>query len=90
MSMKIVKMKTSRKKYLMSQGSFDPKIRFLCQKVWPVVRVRTDGRTDTKVTTVGTLSEFFLQPIIKGRPKNCSTSDNCFYDVLFSRRQAVN
>ena len=33
---------------------------------------QTDGRTDTKLTTVGTLSgfqEFFLQPIIKDRPK---------------------
>ena len=32
----------------------------------------TDRQTDTKVTTVGTLSgfqEFFLQPIIKDRPK---------------------
>ena len=53
----------------MSQGSL--KIRFLGQKVWSVARERTDGQTDTKVTTVGTLSgfqEFFLQPVIKDRP----------------------
>ena len=33
--------------------------------------LRTDGQTDTKLTTVGTLpgfQEFFLQPIIKDRP----------------------
>ena len=58
--------------FLMSQGSFNPKIRFLGQKVCPVARGQTDGQTDTKVTTEGTLSgfqEFFLQPIIKDRPK---------------------
>ena len=57
----------------MSQGSFNPKIRFQGQKVCPVARVQTDGQTHTKVTTEGTLSgfqEFFLQPIIKDRPKN--------------------
>ena len=40
-----VKMKISEKKcvfFLMSQGSFNPKIRFLGQKVCPVARVRTD------------------------------------------------
>ena len=30
----------------MSQGSLNPKIRFLGQKVWPVARGRTDGQTD--------------------------------------------
>ena len=53
------------------QGSLNPKIRFLGQKVCPVARGQTDRRTDTKVITVGTLSgfqEFFLQPIIKDRP----------------------
>ena len=56
----------------MSQGSFNPKIRFLGQKVCSVARLHT--HTHTKVTTVGTLSgfqEFFLQPIIKDRPKTC-------------------
>ena len=55
----------------MSQGSFNPKIRFLGQKVCPVARGHTDRQTDTKVTTVGTLlgfQKFFLQPIIKDRP----------------------
>ena len=55
----------------MSQGSLNPKIRFLGQKVCSVAREHTDRHTDTKVTTEGTLSgfqEFFLQPIIKDRP----------------------
>merc|ERR1711923_411027 len=55
----------------MSQGSLNPKIRFLGQKMCPAARERTDGQTHTKVTTEGTLSgfqEFFLQPIIKDRP----------------------
>ena len=68
--MKISKNKKMRF-FLMSQGSFNPKIRFLGQKVCPVAPVQTDGQTHTKVTTEGTLSvfqEFFLQPIIKDRP----------------------
>ena len=47
--------------FLMSQGSFSPKIRFLGQKVCSVAR----GRTDTQVKTEDTLSRyqaFFLQP----------------------------
>ena len=63
-------------RFLMPQGSLNPKIRFLGQKVCPVARGRTDrqtdGQTDTRVTTDGTLSgfqEFFLQPNIKDRPK---------------------
>ena len=55
----------------MSQGSLNPKIRFLDQKMCSLARGQTDGQTDTKVTTEGTLSgfqEFFLQPIIKDRP----------------------
>ena len=43
--MKISKNKKMRF-FLMSQGSFNPKIRFLGQKVCPVARVRTDGQTD--------------------------------------------
>ena len=38
----------------MSQGSFSPKIRFLCQKLCSVARTLTD----TKVNTEGTLSGF--------------------------------
>ena len=56
---------------LMSQGTLNLKIRPLGQKVCLVARVQTDGQTDTKVNTEGTLSgfqEFFLQPIIKDRP----------------------
>ena len=74
-------MKISKNKksvfFLMSQGSLDPKIRFLGQKVCSVAHVQTDGQTDTqtdtKVNTEDTLSgfqEFFLQPIIKDRPNN--------------------
>merc|ERR1712102_49226 len=61
----------------MSQGSLNPKISFLGQKVWPVAREQTDRRTHTKVKTEGTLSgfqEFFLQPIIKDRPKNMNST----------------
>ena len=64
--MKISKNKNIRF-FLMSQGSFNPKIRFLGQKVCPVAR----PQTHTKVTTEDTLSgfqDFFLQPIIKDRP----------------------
>ena len=55
----------------MSQVSLNSKIRFLSQKVCPVARSQTDRHTD-RVTTEGTLSgfqDFFLQPIIKDRPK---------------------
>ena len=60
----------------MSQGSLNPKIRFLCKKMWPVARSQTDTQTDGRthrVTTEGTFSgfqDFFLQPIIKDRPNN--------------------
>ena len=76
-------MKISKKKmrfFLMSQGSFNPKIRFLGQKVCPVARPQTDRQTHTrtKVITEGTLSgfqDFFLQPIIKDRPKKSIRRD---------------
>ena len=84
MSIKSVKMKISKNKkmrfFLMSQGSLNPKIRFLGQKVCSVARVQTHRQTDThththtqthtKVNTEDTLSgfqEFLLQPIIKDR-----------------------
>ena len=44
--------------FFISQGSLNPKIRFLGQKMCSVARLRTDGHTHTKVTTVGTLSGF--------------------------------
>ena len=84
MPIKSVKMKISKNKkmrfFLMSQGSLNPKIRFLGQKVWPVACAQTHRHTHThrqtdrqthRVTTEGTLSgfqDFFLQPIIKDRP----------------------
>ena len=62
MPIKSVKMKISKNKkigfFLMSQGSLNPKIRFLGQKVCPVARVQTDN-THMKVTTVATLSGVF-------------------------------
>ena len=56
--------------FLMSQGSLDPKIRFLGQRMCSVARVQTETHTYTKVNTEETLSglqEFFLQPIINDR-----------------------
>ena len=50
MPIKSVKMKISKNKktsfFLMSQGSLDPKIRFLGQQVCSVARVQTDIQTD--------------------------------------------
>ena len=44
------KMKISKKQknvfFLMSQGSFNPKIKFLVEKVCPVACLHTDRRTD--------------------------------------------
>ena len=51
--MKISENKTMRF-FLMSQGSFNPKIIFLGQKVCSVPQLNTD----THATTVGTLSGF--------------------------------
>ena len=53
--MKISKNKKMRF-FLMSQGSLDPKIRFLCQKVCSVARVQTDRHTDRQENTEDTLS----------------------------------
>ena len=44
--------------FLMSQGSFDPNIRFIGQKVCSVARMQIDRQTDTKVNTEDTLSGF--------------------------------
>ena len=55
--------------FLMFKGSFNPKIRFLDQKVCHVAHLHTETQTD-RVTTEGTLSgfqDFFLQPITKDR-----------------------
>ena len=85
MPIKSVKMKISKNKkmrfFLMSQGSFHPKIRFLDQKVCFVARLQTDRQTHTKVITEGSLSgfqEFFLQPIIKDRPNNIGTKQSLY------------
>ena len=75
MPIKSVKIKISKNKkmcfFLMFQGSLDPKIRFLGQKVSACRQ--TDRQTDTKVNNEDILSgfqEFFLQPIIKERSNN--------------------
>ena len=65
MPIKSVKMKISKNKkmrfFLMPQGSFNQKIKFLDQKVCPVARAHTDGQTDgqtDRVKTEDTLSGF--------------------------------
>ena len=73
MPIKSVKIKISKNKkmrfFLISQGSLNPKIRVLGQKVCPAARGRTDTQTDThKSDYLSGFQEFFLQPIIKDRP----------------------
>ena len=55
MPIKSVKMKISKNKkmrfFLMSQGSLNPKIRFLGQKVCPVARGQTDTQTHRHTDT---------------------------------------
>ena len=53
----------------MCQGSFNPKIRFLGQKVHFVAREQTDTKVNTEYTLSG-FQECFLQPIIKDRSNN--------------------
>ena len=73
MPIKSVEMKIAKKKkkmcfLLISQGSFNTKIRFLDQKVCSIARRQT--HTHTKVNKEDNLSgfqELFLQPIIKDR-----------------------
>ena len=71
-----MKISKNKKKlfFLMSQGSLDPKIRFLGQKVCSVARAQTDRHTDTQTDTkvniediLSGFQEFFLQPIMKDR-----------------------
>ena len=82
MPIKSVKMKISKTKmfffFIMSQGSLNPKMRSLGQKLCSVARVQTDRQTHTKVTTVGTLSgfqEFSLQSIIKDQPNKTKNAN---------------
>ena len=59
MPIKSVKTKNKRMRFfLMSQGSFNPKNRFLGQKVCSVARGRMDTQTHTKLNTEDTLSGF--------------------------------
>ena len=78
--------------FLMSQGSFNPKIRFQGQKVCSVAWLQTDRQIHTKVITEGTLSgfqEFFLQPIIKDRPNKMSTTKMRFFLIQQKHRFSV-
>ena len=76
MSIKSIKIKISKNKktrfFLMSQGSFNPKITFLAPKILAVARTdRLTLRHTYRVTTVDTLSgfqDFFLQSIIMNQP----------------------
>ena len=55
MPIKSVKMKISKNKkmrfFLMFQGSLNPKIIFLAQKLWPVARVQRNTQTDRQTDT---------------------------------------
>ena len=67
----------------MSQGSLNPKNRFLGQKVCPVARSHTDTHTD-RVTTESTVSgfqDFFLEPIVEDLP-NITEKPYCFLYLL--------
>ena len=73
----------------MSQGSLNPKIRFLGQKVCSVARVQTDTQTDTKVNTEDTLSVFhevFLQPIIHKNRLQCVVVLKTFVSNFYKYR----
>ena len=74
--MKISKNKKIRF-FLMSQGSLDPKIRFIGQKVCYVARVQTHRHTDRHESEYrGLFSIFFLQPIIKDQSKKPKQKKN--------------
>ena len=71
MPIKSIEMKILREKFfLMSQGLFKPKIKFLGQKVCFVAGRHINRQTHTRVNTEDALSgfqEFVLQAIIKDR-----------------------
>ena len=92
MLIKGVRMKISKKNrfFLMSQGSFNPKIRFLCQKVFSVDCAQTSRQTRTwKQRTLfhGFRNVSFnlsprIGPTICKRPVHCphSVPQACFFD----------
>ena len=73
MSIKSEKMKISKNKkmcfFLMSQGSLNPKVRFLGQKVCSVARERTDTHESDYCGHPFRVSGVFPSTIIKDRPK---------------------
>ena len=68
--------------FLMSQGSFSPKIGFLGQKVCSVAREQIHMKVNTE-DTLSEFQEFFLQPIIKDQ--NISDTVN-FLTLLVSNK----
>ena len=76
--------------FLMSQGSLNPKIRFLGQKVCSVAPVQTHRHTDTKPITGDPFKfqEFFLQPI-KERSDNDFHTTNLYYIRRYYERCGV-
>ena len=62
----------NKKFFLIAQGSFNPKIRFLGQKVCPAARERTNRQTRNSLLwgPFQGLRIFFLQSITKDRPNN--------------------
>ena len=97
MPIKSVKMKISKNKkmrfFLMSQGSLNPKIRFLCQKVCPRSCLHTVIRTYRQSDYCGhpfRVSGFFLQPITKDRPNIFAQYISQMWNKLLQRRESRN
>ena len=65
----------------MPQGSFNPKIMFLGQKVWPV----THTHRHTWPLWASGFQEFFLQPVFKDRSNIVHTSQKMvlLFDNMF-------
>ena len=89
MPIKSEKMKISKNKkmrfFLMSQGSFNPKIRFLVEKVCPVACLQTDRRTDRQSDHCGhpfRVSGFFNLSSRIG-PKTFTT---LLYETIFKKK----
>ena len=70
--------------FLMSHGSFNPKIKFLCQKVCSVACVQTDRQTDTQTRNWLLCAPFQgFRSFSFNRPNNSDTWIYIFSNVLF-------